>query len=226
MLTTAGMLFYMINNGFSGLQSIPDLLYATVNVNMSLMALAFFVPFNQDVSFDKYGRGIQAESKMPFAMPEMFKSRMTQANKFVSDYVCIMLWGFLGGGFMYLCWAMFERNGGILGIDAVVTDTWSFGVFIITITSIVAHLTILRFVRHFDLMYVFWFVFSIIWIPFNLWDEQSIAASPVHASIGAYMIKRGPFVLNTVLVCAVVMIPLVLARHRRYWIEPHLYCVE
>jgi hypothetical protein len=74
---------------------------------------------------------------------------------------------------------MFEKQGGILQEDGITTDIDSYGVYVVTVVCIVAHASILRFIRHWDPIYLFWFCFSIFWIPFTLWDEQAISESRV-----------------------------------------------
>ena len=157
----------------------------------------------------------------------MYVSKMQQTKKFVVDYIFLTIWGIISGAFMYLAWYEFEKRGGILRHDGITTDIESFGVFNVTVGSLIAHLIILRYVRHWDAIYIGWFAFSFIWIPFDLWNEGSIPTSRVYNSVGSYMLLTAPFDLNIVIVCAVTMLPLVLTRMRRvYWLEPHLYCVE
>jgi len=194
---------------------------------MSLFALALYVPFNQDVSLSKYGRSLEAEAKAPFSLSAMYISRMTQTKLFLQDYICLNLWGFASGAVMYYIWYMFERSGGILNQNGDITDLESFGVFNVTITSVVAHIIIIRYIRHWDPVYTFCFLFSIAWIPFNLWDEGSMPESRVQGAMYSYMFANGPYVLSMLLIITVICMPLVLTRFRRtYWLEPHLYCVE
>lgn len=128
---------------------------------------------------------------------------------------------------MYIVWWMFEKQGGILNEDGVTTDLESFGVFTVTITSLIAHLIILRQIRHWDLVYAGLYLFSIFWIPFDLWKENGIPDSRVYKSVGSYMFWTASFDLSILLACAVIMLPLVLTWLRRtYWLEPDLYCVE
>jgi hypothetical protein len=74
---------------------------------------------------------------------------------------------------------MFEKHGGILREEGKTTDSDSFGVYVVTVVSIIAHASILRFIRHWDPLYLFWFCFSIFWIPFTLWNEAAIPESRV-----------------------------------------------
>ena len=76
-------------------------------------------------------------------------------------------------------------------------------------------------------MYTFWFVFSIIWIPIDLWNETVIPESRVYQSIGPYMFLNAPFILTLLFVVGVIMFPLIITRARRtVWLEPHLYSVD
>lgn len=152
---------------------------------------------------------------------------MQQSKRFVFDYIFLTIWGIISGGFMYIVWFMFEKQGGILKEDGATTDVESFGVFNVIIMSLIAHLIILRQIRHWDLVYLGFFLFSIFWIPFDLWNESAIPDSRVYKSVGSYMLWTAQFDLSIVLVCAVIMLPLVLTWLRRtYWLEPDLYCVE
>ena len=146
---------------------------------MSLFAIAFFVSFHQEVSFHEYGKGYEAEAKLPFKMDKLYVSLLEQSSNFVTDFICLSVWGFLSGMFMYFSWREFEKSGGVLNQDGVTTDVNTFGVFNVTIVSIIAHLIILRYVCHWDPWYIFWFLFSIVWIPFNLWNEGIIPESRV-----------------------------------------------
>jgi hypothetical protein len=58
-----------------------------------------------------------------------------------------------------------------------------FGIFMIIVGSIVSHTAILRYIRHWDGMYIGWFIFGIVWIPFNLWREQTMHDSRVRDAI-------------------------------------------
>ena len=68
---------------------------------MSLFALAFYMPFNQNISFAKYGIGDEAESKMPFRMTQIYVSQMKQIKMFLIDYTFLVVWGFCCGAFTY-----------------------------------------------------------------------------------------------------------------------------
>lgn len=109
----------------------------------------------------------------------MYASKMKQIKLFGVDYIFLTIWGMISGGFMYVVWYMFERQGGILKQDGTTTDLESFGVFNVMITSIIAHLIILRQIRHWDLIYLGAFLFSVFWIPFDLWNEGAIPDSRV-----------------------------------------------
>ena len=223
----ASVFFQAMYNGYSGYQSIPDLLYSLITINMSLFAIAFYPSFDQSLSFDKYGRGDDAESKMPFKLTKMYVSVMKQVKNFLYDYAFLVVWGYSCACFLYFQWREFEKHGGILGIDGYTTDMESFGVYVVTITCIIAHADILRYVRHWDVIYLFWFLFSIIWTPFNLWKEESNPDSRVRGAIGLYMFYKVAFDLNMLFICALIMMPLILIRFRRtFWLEPELYCVE
>lgn len=227
MIMVSGVFFQGCFNGFSGYQSIPDLLYSLVVINMSLFAIAFYVSFNQQVSFYKYGTGYEAEAKLSFTLDKLYVSLMEQSGNFIMDFIFLSIWGFLCGMFMYFTWYMFERSGGMLNADGITTDIESFGVFNVTVISIIAHTNIMRYVRHWDPWYVFWFIFSIIWIPFNLWNETIIPESRVRGSIGSHMFFNLSYVLNMLMVVSVIMVPLIITRLRRTnYLEPNLYTGE
>lgn len=86
-------------NGFSGYQTIPDLLYSMCTISMSLFAQAFYVTFHQEISFTKHGKG--DESNLGYRMSEMYISKKTQFNGFISDYVFLCIWGYISGAFLY-----------------------------------------------------------------------------------------------------------------------------
>jgi len=109
---------------------------------------------------------------MPFKLSEMYVSMRKSANRFVQDYIAIIIWGILGGAFAYFVWSEFYVAGGILNADGVLPDSNIYGAFICTVAALVAHWTILRFIRHWDVFYLCWWIFSIFWIPFDLWNED------------------------------------------------------
>ena len=103
----------------------------------------------------------------------------------------------------------------------------TFGVYLVTVISIIAHTNILRFIRHWDPLYFFFFCFGWVWIPFDLWDEDGMPDSRVQGAVGPSMFYNLNFLLNMLLVVVIIMLPLVITRFRRtFWLEPHLYCVE
>ena len=115
----------------------------------------------------------------------------------------------------------FEKSGGILNQHGHTTSLESFGVYLVTVTAIIGHASLLRYIRHWDVIYLSCFIFSIIWTPFNLWKEASLNDSSVRGAIGPYMFYSALFDLNMLLICTLIMIPLILARFRRtYSLEP------
>ena len=73
-LFTGPLFFLSFYNGFSGVQPIPDLLFALYAINMTLFAQAGYAAFAQDVSFSKYGQSLEAEEKMPYRLSKMYIS--------------------------------------------------------------------------------------------------------------------------------------------------------
>ena len=71
-------------NGFSGLQPIESFLYAMYDVDMTNLAVGFFVVFTQDVSFQKYST---QEELMPYKLSRLYISCREQAKTFFYDYL-------------------------------------------------------------------------------------------------------------------------------------------
>ena len=57
--------------------------------------------FNQNINFEKYGKGYEAESKMSFKMTQIYVSQMKQIKMFIIDYAFLVVWGFCCGAFTY-----------------------------------------------------------------------------------------------------------------------------
>ena len=60
-------------NGYSGLQPIESFLYAMFDVNMTQIAMLFFVVFTQVSSFRKYGTEPK-EKLMPYKLSRFYLS--------------------------------------------------------------------------------------------------------------------------------------------------------
>ena len=88
-------------NGISGAPIAPDFLASMFQVNMTLFAQGAYVVFTSDLNFRKYGTSIEAEDAMPFKLSEMYKSRMLQIKRFLTDYIANTIWGILCGVFLW-----------------------------------------------------------------------------------------------------------------------------
>ena len=95
-------------NGFSGVQPIPDLLYALYAINMTLFAQVGYAAFCQDVSFRKYGQSYEEEDKLPYRLSKMYVSSKKQIERFFSDYVYLTIYGFFVSYLEYCLWYNFE----------------------------------------------------------------------------------------------------------------------
>jgi hypothetical protein len=211
-------------SGFSGYFQIPGLLAALLSVNMCLFLQALFVTFHKDINFDKYGRTLEDEQKLPFRMSEMYVSRNQHIGRFFKDYLANAVWGIVVGVFVFYQWLMFESNNGIGLANGWVLNSDAWGVHLLLVLPIVADLYILRFVRHWDWLFVAITVFSVFWIPFDLWREQGMASSSVRQTIFPIFLSSPVYLLNVLLSISVIMLPYyVIGRWRTVVLESKLY---
>jgi hypothetical protein len=114
--------------------------------------------------------------------------------------------------------AIAGENGLVLGADA-------FGVFCIISCALIADLWILRHIRHWDWLQVFLLTFSLFWIPFDLWKEQSMVTSKVTGLI--YPLLAEPvYSLNIALIVAVTLLPLWVSNRWRMVVVERIYFTE
>lgn len=98
----AFMIFWVeLYNGFSGQQPIETFIYAMINVNMTNFAVAFYVVFEIDVSFRKYGYSLAAEKKLPYTMSQMYLSSFKEASEFLRTYASYMVYEFVCSAVIY-----------------------------------------------------------------------------------------------------------------------------
>ncbi len=64
--------------GFSGQNPVDDFPNAMYDVNMTTIALGFFVVYTSDIAIDKYGR---SEALMPFKLSLLYASSRRQQKR-------------------------------------------------------------------------------------------------------------------------------------------------
>ena len=220
----ATVVLYQFYNGFSGAFPIPNLLAAMFSINMTLFLQAFYVVIHKDIDFAEFGASIEAEQKLPFKMAQFYTSRKNHVGRFLSDYLIGIAWGILCGVFMYYQYSMFQQTGGIGFANGQILSADAFGVYIIVVGSLIADIWIMRYIRCWDWLQVLVFIFSVFWIPFNLWREESLRGSSVTGAIFGLMLASPVYLLNIALTVGVAMLPFLFTRRvRTVILEPHLY---
>jgi hypothetical protein len=81
---------YLFNvfNGFSGINPIDNLIYATYNVNLTTLAVGFLTPMTQDLNFPKYS---ETGEKLPFELSRFYLSCRIKARTYLREFVIIYL---------------------------------------------------------------------------------------------------------------------------------------
>jgi len=186
-----------------------------------------YISFHKDLNWEKYGQSIEDEKKLPFKMSQLYVSKMQHIKRFLLDYVVNSLWGIACGVFLFYQWYMFEYDNGISHSSGITLNSDAYGVFLLLSVSICADIWIARWIRSWDWLYIAITIFSLFWIPFDLWREQSMPKSKVTGAIYRHMIGSLIFDLNVLLFVAVCMIPyMFIVRWRMVVLEPHLYAVH
>ena len=58
-------------------------IYGFINVNMGTIAAGFYVVFEVELSFSKYGEHIKDEKLMPYTLMDYYDYTRTRASKFI-----------------------------------------------------------------------------------------------------------------------------------------------
>ena len=160
-------------------------------------------------------------------MSQLYISKKNHISRFLVNYLGNSLWGITVGFFMFYQWTMFEENNGISNADGIVLNSDAFALWMLYSVSICADLWIVRFIRSWDWLYISIVIFSVFWIPFDFWREESMQASKVTGAIYRHFIGSMIFNLNVLLFVAVCMLPYVfVVRWRMVVLEPELYAVK
>ena len=83
MIFSIALLFLNFHTGFSATQPIESYIYAFININMGTLAAGFYVVFEVELSFEKYGKRLKDELKMPFTLMDYYDYTRNRASKFI-----------------------------------------------------------------------------------------------------------------------------------------------
>ena len=125
------MVFWVnIQNGMSGHMPVETLTYASSKVALTTFAVSCYVVFEQDVSFNKYGTSLKAESKLPFHMSQLFASSFASSKRFLLNNVALTIYAFVGSCFIYLVFYQLWISGGLLGSDGKTFGLFTYGLVV------------------------------------------------------------------------------------------------